>query len=157
MQLDAEAAVIRRWPDLLPQTRAALRKRHGLDACARIHLRARDERIAIEVALPDGLLSGRRLTFEPWSLDFLAGPALALEAGATTISAPADSKTSPPEQSSMVAPRLVFASHLTWASGALLRGFVGLEGEAGFKTDAAGQQLPPWMVGIALGAVVGQP
>ncbi len=105
-----------------------------------------------------GALGGRRFELGTWALDVLAGPALSLEAGSTNVSGHAGPASGRSEESTtFVVPRVILASHLTWNSRSALRGFVGFEGEAGFAADSAEHQLPPWMFGVAVGAVVGQP
>jgi hypothetical protein len=57
-----------------------------------------------------------------------------------------------------VLPRVVLASHLSFAERSPVRGFIGFEGEfgpGGRQTENDTARLPAWMAGIALGATVG--
>jgi hypothetical protein len=102
-----------------------------------------------------GVLGGHRSDLGKLTLDVLAGPALALDAGSANTDGPAEPNT--PSEEPRAVPRLVVASHLGLSPRSVLRGYVGVEGEVGPRTtrEAAPPQLPGWMVGIALGAAVG--
>ncbi len=102
------------------------------------------------------LLGGHRLRFSSTSLDFLAGPAVALLGENTTEEGPA----AEPQTNTGIVPRFVLGSHLQLGTRSVLRTFVGIEGEfgpAGPSGDGltAPPPLPAWMVGVALGATVG--
>jgi hypothetical protein len=110
-----------------------------------------------------GLLLGRRIDFDTVALDLTTGPAVAIEAGDTTETRPADGDRAGPTAgpSTTNVPRWLFASHFVWSTRSTVRGFVGIEGELGPTGDRVTldgpRRLPTWMVGLALGAVVGRP
>ncbi len=111
-------------------------------------------------ALELGVLLGRRIPVGSLAFDVVLGPAAALQ-GTSTVETQSGAAPSRRSSSSTV-PRLLVMSRLTWASHSILRGFVGIDGEAG-PARAAGAdmpsapRLPRWTVGLALGATVGSP
>jgi hypothetical protein len=111
-------------------------------------------------ALELGVLAGRRLRFQAVALDLVVGPALALH-GATisSVQATPSGTTVNQTRSDGPTPRLLASSRLTFGRSAL-RSFVEVDGEIGERGPSSGSmplgpQLPAWIVGVAVGAVVG--
>jgi hypothetical protein len=115
-------------------------------------------------ALELAALGGRRIRFGTLALDFVAGPALALQ-GATRVSQVSEGMNSeirpapPVTESHGVAPRLVVGSRLSFSARSVVRTFVAVDGVLGLTSpaDLAGDvgNLPRWTLGLALGATVG--
>ena len=107
---------------------------------------------ALEVAL----LAGRRLPLRSLALDFIAGPALALQGSSSVVQA---GSMAPPVESNGVTPRLRLGTHLVFGARSTFRGFVGIDGEVGLARSATlprdTGRLPAWTVGLALGATLG--
>jgi hypothetical protein len=116
-------------------------------------------------ALQLAVLGGYRFRFATTSLDFMAGPAIAVQDESATTSVQGTASTTASAQvhddTSGTVPRLLLASHMNFAARSVFRGFVGLEGELGragsseTRVGPSAPHLPMWMVGIALGATVG--
>lgn len=109
-------------------------------------------------ALEFAALGGRRLRLGTLALDFLAGPALALQGVAKSVKQVGS--TDPAVTTSpTVEPRLLASSRLTFRAQSTVRTFVGLDGVVAL-TDARTQStglapLPAWTVGLVLGVTVG--
>ena len=117
-------------------------------------------------ALELAVLGGRRVRFDGLALDFVVGPAAAVQGTTTSTSqTQAAPGTTPPEpsvvkQSSSTAPRLLAISRLNFAAQSTLHAFVGIDGEigpprVGPDVIAGAPRLPTWTLGLALGATVG--
>ena len=109
-------------------------------------------------ALTLALLGGRRFRYGTRALDLFAGPALMLHGASASVEAGPAGKFR--ETSSGALARVVFGSHLHFATDSLLRTFVGLAGEVGqtgeLETSRDGShEAPGWMLGVRLGATVG--
>ncbi|MFZ5892742.1 MAG: hypothetical protein ACOY0T_16910 [Myxococcota bacterium] len=109
--------------------------------------------------LDASLLVGRRMRFGGVALDFFGGPALIIQEDSSVSTGPAGMIES---STGGAAPRLRFGTHLNFAERAVLRTFMGLEGDVGARADndeinpnPAPPQLPLWSVGFALGATLG--
>ena len=107
------------------------------------------------------LLGGHRAHLGSFALDVTLGPALALLAGNESVVVAASSSRARPEPAVSVppasrgfAPRLLIATRLHFGTRSLFRTFVGADAAFGPKGDAV-QELPVWMLGLALGATVG--
>jgi hypothetical protein len=100
-------------------------------------------------------LFGHRFRVHRAAVDFVAGPALVLQADSTVEVGPAgESRHTGTEP----VPRLAFAGHVHFGPPSSLHPFVGIEGEAGPTTVQDPQpspELPAWTLGVALGASVG--
>jgi hypothetical protein len=122
---------------------------------------------ADEAALEMAALIGRRIRFRTFSVDMIAGPALALQ----EMSGKSESKVfvqAPSSPSSVQQPapgrdrpeRLLLGVRMN-LSRSLLRAFIGIDGEfapAGASDGEVrpdGGRLPVWTVGLALGATAG--
>jgi hypothetical protein len=109
-------------------------------------------------ALELAVLGGRRVRLGSVALDFLVGPAAALQGTSTSqVQTQAGTRT---QSSSSTVPRLLAAFRLNLAASATLHPFVGLDGElgparAGDDAPPGAPRLPIWTLGLALGATVG--
>lgn len=117
-----------------------------------------------------GILGGRRFRFAPpssLSIDLAAGPALALRAlgGYRAVRAEAGSSPAiqtPPPVDDGPWVRLVASARVNFRARSVVRPFAGVEGDVALGTwsaAAAGAEprLPPWAIGIVIGAAVGTP
>lgn len=125
------------------------------------------QRIAGEpsgAALELAVLGGRRFRFRTLALDLTAGPALALQGTAISVteSAPAGEEVVTQSKSTTsTVPRLLFGARLHFAARSVVGTFVGFDGEFGpspapsLDPTGDGYRFPRWTVGLALGATVG--
>lgn len=112
------------------------------------------------------LRGGRRFSHGTWALDITAGPALAMLGSTSTSAASSQDMPAgvhPPEAASThgLTPRMLVSAQLNLGTDAVLRWFLGVNGEFG-ATHGVGDvlpsfmpRLPSWTVGLALGATVG--
>jgi hypothetical protein len=128
-----------------------------------------------ETALALGVLLGRRFEVGSNSLDFTAGPAVALrgasfsETQAVSVQAGSpprmiDPATSMPPQERDIGPvpRLLLGARWGFSPRSLFRAFIGVDGELGPRRSADVSQdlektgrMPAYTVGLSLGATVG--
>jgi hypothetical protein len=110
------------------------------------------------------VLGGRRFRFENLALDVTGGPALALRAGSETKTAPAtgmhvEPQVPPSGVGSDVPLELLFGARLHFATHSVFRTFVGTDAELALSSarevPSDGPRLPPWTVGLSVGATVG--
>jgi hypothetical protein len=105
------------------------------------------------------MLGGGRFRSGSMAIDFLTGPTAMLHEDSRLHVGPAGEVMQ--ESSSDTAPRWFFASHLNFATGSVVRGFVGIEGDIALSQtsdndiSARTHTLPAWTVGLALGGTVG--
>jgi hypothetical protein len=136
----------------------------GFEGKAESYARIADGRSASALAL--AVLGGRRLRFGTVALDLIAGPRLALFGSSSTNfvkSADAAAVAPPPEPMSTdgFVPRMLVGAHLSFSTDAVVRSFVGVDGEFGTAhavgDDSPGvpHRLPSWTLGLALGATAG--
>jgi hypothetical protein len=109
-------------------------------------------------ALELAVLGGRRVRLKSLALDFLIGPAAAVQ-GTTTFQTQTAAGTITHSSSSTV-PRLLVASRLNFGARSTLHTFVSLDGEFGPSRVGGDDlpfapRLPVWTLGLALGATVG--
>ena len=112
-------------------------------------------------ALELALLAGRRFRFGTFSLDFIAGPAIALQ-GTTKVTTQAGAGAPlvdrPTAREDM--PRLVLGMRLSFGARSTFRTFIALDGNVSPGHLSSNPQveepgIPLWTLGIALGATVG--
>jgi hypothetical protein len=127
-----------------------------------------------ETALALGVLLGRRFEVGSNSLDFTAGPALAMrgasfsETQAVSVQAGSQQQlgsvmqTPPPERDIGPVPRLLLGARWGFSPRSLFRTFIGIDGELGPRRSADVSQdlvetgrMPAYTVGLSLGATVG--
>jgi hypothetical protein len=105
------------------------------------------------------MLGGGRFRSGSMAIDFLTGPTAMLHDDSTLHVGPAGEVIQ--ESSSDTAPRWFFASHLNFATGSVVRGFVGVEGDIALSETSTNDiavrthTLPAWTIGLALGGTVG--
>ena len=119
-------------------------------------------------ALELAVLGGRRVRLDSLAIDFLVGPAGAIQGTSTSQvqtvpRGQAGAQTGGAvlkQSSSSTVPRLLAVCRLNFAAQSTLHAFVGLDGEVG-QPRAGGNdlpvapRLPTWTLGLALGATVG--
>jgi hypothetical protein len=98
-EIEADAGVSARFPDLAARVRAAFAQRADVDRCARVQLVTRDGGFSVEVTLADGRRAARSATHSEDIASTLEALLLVpepLERGAASASPPAATKP-PPE------------------------------------------------------------
>jgi len=111
------------------------------------------------------VLAGRRFQWGGTALDLTAGPALAVNGFGTRVAVKVESDASarpaPPETDG-VRKRLVCGARLTFRPRAVVRTFVGVDGELALDRSPVAlvpdkPQLPAWTAGVVVGFTVGTP
>jgi hypothetical protein len=105
------------------------------------------------------VLGGRRFPIRSVALDFIGGPALAMqESSRSVVESPAIGRTV--TETDGARPRIVLGTRLVFRARSTFRPFIGLDGDFDVGAEEAAlppgnHRLPAWTFGLALGGTVG--